>query len=136
MDRPREIEADGNSNPIQISRLALDIGGSLIKLVYFSRDSGDHEDPLNDSVRISNGVNGRLHFAKFETTNINDCLQFISANKLFFGDVINSMVWFSSLQTLGLSLIEAQLIVSYSAWLALISLCSELLLVVSINASF
>ncbi|XP_034909964.1 pantothenate kinase 1 isoform X2 [Populus alba] len=85
MDRPREIEADGNSNPIQISRLALDIGGSLIKLVYFSRDSGDHEDPLNDSVRISNGVNGRLHFAKFETTNINDCLQFISANKLFFG---------------------------------------------------
>ncbi|XP_024466303.1 pantothenate kinase 1 isoform X4 [Populus trichocarpa] len=85
MDRLREIETDGNSNPIQISRLALDIGGSLIKLVYFSRDSGDHEDPLNDSVRISNGVNGRLHFAKFETTNINDCLQFISANKLFFG---------------------------------------------------
>ncbi|KAH8495287.1 hypothetical protein H0E87_018465 [Populus deltoides] len=89
MDCLREIETDGNSNPIQISRLALDIGGSLIKLVYFSRDSGDHEDPLNDSVRISNGVNGRLHFAKFETTNINDCLQFISANKLFFGVTIH-----------------------------------------------
>ncbi|CAK7332669.1 unnamed protein product [Dovyalis caffra] len=85
MDHHTEIEIHGNSNPIQISRLALDIGGSLIKLVYFSRNSGDDEDPLNDSVGVSNAVNGRLHFAKFETTKINDCLQFISANKLLLG---------------------------------------------------
>ncbi|KAJ6431147.1 hypothetical protein OIU84_018611 [Salix udensis] len=85
MDHLREIETDGISNPREISRLAIDIGGSLIKLVYFSRDSSDHEDPLNDSVGVSNGVNGRLHFAKFETTKINDCLKFISANKLLLG---------------------------------------------------
>uniref|UniRef100_A0A6M2F6M8 pantothenate kinase n=1 Tax=Populus davidiana TaxID=266767 RepID=A0A6M2F6M8_9ROSI len=85
MEHNREVEIDGNSNPIQISRLALDIGGSLIKLVYFSRNSGDDEDPPKDQVGVSNGVNGRLHFAKFETAKINDCLQFISANKLLLG---------------------------------------------------
>ncbi|KAJ6313383.1 hypothetical protein OIU77_014815 [Salix suchowensis] len=85
MDHLREIQTDGISNPREISRLAIDIGGSLIKLVYFSKDSSDHEDPLNDSVGVSNGVNGRLHFAKFETININDCLKFISANKLLLG---------------------------------------------------
>ncbi|KAG6766401.1 hypothetical protein NC652_021976 [Populus alba x Populus x berolinensis] len=85
MEHNREVEIDGNSNPIQISRLALDIGGSLIKLVYFSRNSGDDEDPPKDKVGVSNGVNGRLHFAKFETAKINDCLQFISANKLLLG---------------------------------------------------
>ncbi|KAJ6431146.1 hypothetical protein OIU84_018611 [Salix udensis] len=90
MDHLREIETDGISNPREISRLAIDIGGSLIKLVYFSRDSSDHEDPLNDSVGVSNGVNGRLHFAKFETTKINDCLKFISANKLLLGVKVNS----------------------------------------------
>ncbi|KAJ6903938.1 pantothenate kinase 1-like isoform X1 [Populus alba x Populus x berolinensis] len=85
MEHNREVEIDGNSNPIQISRLALDIGGSLIKLVYFSRNSGDDEDPPKDQVGVSNGVNGRLHFAKFETAKINDCLQFISSNKLLLG---------------------------------------------------
>ncbi|KAJ6719581.1 PANTOTHENATE KINASE [Salix purpurea] len=89
MDHLREIETDGISNPREISRLAIDIGGSLIKLVYFSRDSSDHEDPLNDCVGVSNGVNGRLHFAKFETTKINDCLKFISANKLLLGGLQN-----------------------------------------------
>ncbi|XP_011034129.1 PREDICTED: pantothenate kinase 1-like isoform X1 [Populus euphratica] len=85
MEHNREVEIDGNSNPIQISRLALDIGGSLIKLVYFSRNSGDDEDPPKDKVGVSSGVNGRLHFAMFETAKINDCLQFISANKLLLG---------------------------------------------------
>ncbi|KAI5580715.1 hypothetical protein POPTR_008G189500v4 [Populus trichocarpa] len=85
MEHNREVEIDGNSNPIQISRLALDIGGSLIKLVFFSRNSGDDEDPPKDLVGVSSGVNGRLHFAKFETAKINDCLQFISANKLLLG---------------------------------------------------
>ncbi|PRQ50914.1 putative pantothenate kinase [Rosa chinensis] len=84
-----------------LSHLALDIGGitdqfncafvdcvfgSLIKLVYFSR----HEDQSIDDKRkktlkerlgISNGsrrsyavLGGRLHFVKFETTKINECL--------------------------------------------------------------
>ena len=71
--------------------------GSLIKLVYFSR----HEDrPVNDSIKktikerlgISNGnrrsypvLGGRLHFVKFETNKINQCLDFISSKQLHCG---------------------------------------------------
>ncbi|KAK4479335.1 hypothetical protein RD792_014847 [Penstemon davidsonii] len=80
-----------------ISHLALDIGGSLIKLVYFSR----HENqPVNDSRRriikarlgITNVnrrsypiLGGRLHFVKFETTKINECLDFIYSKQLHRG---------------------------------------------------
>ncbi|XVF09297.1 hypothetical protein REPUB_Repub07fG0080500 [Reevesia pubescens] len=80
-----------------ISHLALDIGGSLIKLVYFSR----HEDRSIDDKRkktvkerlgISNGnrrsypiLGGRLHFVKFETSKLNDCLDFISSKQLHRG---------------------------------------------------
>ncbi|XP_048329078.1 pantothenate kinase 2 isoform X1 [Ziziphus jujuba] len=77
-----------------ISHLALDIGGSLIKLVYFSR----HEDhSVNDKRKkivkerlgVSNGnrrsypiLGGRLHFVKFETNKLNECLDFISSKQL------------------------------------------------------
>ncbi|KAJ1439066.1 Type II pantothenate kinase [Sesbania bispinosa] len=77
-----------------ISHLALDIGGSLIKLVYFSR----HEDKSSDDKRIRrakdrlgfpNGnrrsypiLGGRLHFLKFETSKINECLEFIHSKQL------------------------------------------------------
>ncbi|KAH9776188.1 Pantothenate kinase 2 [Citrus sinensis] len=80
-----------------ISHLALDIGGSLIKLVYFSR----HEDQSIDDKRkktikerlgISNGnrrsypiLGGRLHFVKFETTKISECLDFIHSKQLHRG---------------------------------------------------
>ncbi|PRQ40742.1 putative pantothenate kinase [Rosa chinensis] len=80
-----------------LSHLALDIGGSLIKLVYFSR----HEDQSIDDKRkktlkerlgISNGsrrsypvLGGRLHFVKFETTKINECLDFIYSKQLHRG---------------------------------------------------
>ncbi|KAG8638812.1 pantothenate kinase 2 isoform X2 [Manihot esculenta] len=89
-----------------ISHLALDIGGSLIKLVYFSR----HEDrSINDKRKkmvkerlgISNGnrrsypiLGGRLHFVKFETRKINDCLDFISSKQLHLGGV-DSHRWLS-----------------------------------------
>ncbi|KAJ6868981.1 pantothenate kinase 2-like [Populus alba x Populus x berolinensis] len=82
-----------------ISHLALDIGGSLIKLVYFSR----HQDrPTTDKRKktvkerfgISNGnrrsypiLGGRLHFVKFETSKINECLDFISSKQLHCGDI-------------------------------------------------
>ncbi|KAF2315918.1 hypothetical protein GH714_040713 [Hevea brasiliensis] len=82
-----------------ISHLALDIGGSLIKLVYFSR----HEDrTINDKRKktvkerlgISNGnrrsypiLGGRLHFVKFETRKINECLDFISSKQLHRGGI-------------------------------------------------
>lgn len=80
-----------------ISHLALDIGGSLIKLVYFSR----HEDHAVDDRRkriikerlgLSSAnrrsypiLGGRLHFVKFETPKINDCLDFISSKQLHCG---------------------------------------------------
>ncbi|XP_047174522.1 pantothenate kinase 2-like [Vigna umbellata] len=79
-----------------ISYLALDIGGSLIKLVYFSR----HQDQSTNDKRMRNVKNrlgfpsnrrsypilgGRLHFVKFETRKISECLDFISSKKLHFG---------------------------------------------------
>ncbi|XVF50319.1 hypothetical protein PTKIN_Ptkin04bG0087400 [Pterospermum kingtungense] len=87
-----------------ISHLALDIGGTLIKLVYFSR----HEDQSIDNKRkktvkerlgISNGnrrsypiLGGRLHFVKFETRKLNECLDFISSKQLHCGR-IDSYNW-------------------------------------------
>ncbi|KAK8981398.1 hypothetical protein V6N11_027820 [Hibiscus sabdariffa] len=82
-----------------ISHLALDIGGSLIKLVYFSR----HEDQsvedkrkrtVNERLGITNGnrrsypvLGGRLHFVKFETSKLNECLDFISSKQLHCGRI-------------------------------------------------
>ncbi|MCL7046901.1 hypothetical protein MKW94_021321 [Papaver nudicaule] len=82
-----------------IFHLALDIGGSLIKLIYFSR----HEDHLVDDKRkktlkerlgLSNGsrrsypiLGGRLHFVKFETRKINECLDFIHSKQLHRGGI-------------------------------------------------
>ncbi|KAJ4973426.1 hypothetical protein NE237_006600 [Protea cynaroides] len=89
-----------------ISHLAVDIGGSLIKLVYFSR----HEDRLIDDKRkrslkerlgVTNGtrrsypiLGGRLHFVKFETSKINECLDFISSKQLHIGG-LDSHSWHS-----------------------------------------
>ncbi|XP_057952795.1 pantothenate kinase 2-like [Malania oleifera] len=89
-----------------ISHMALDIGGSLIKLVYFSR----HEDrSVNDKRRrsikerlgISNAnrrsypiLGGRLHFLKFETSKIYECLDFIYSKQLHRGGM-DSPSWLS-----------------------------------------
>ncbi|KAG2707573.1 hypothetical protein I3760_05G153400 [Carya illinoinensis] len=93
-----EVGTPGNSKPHQpsgqISHLALDIGGSLIKLVYFSTyDDVDDETgrSATETLSVYNGnkkypaLKGRLHFAKFETTKINDCLEFIQKNQLHLG---------------------------------------------------
>ena len=45
------------------------IGGSLTKLVYFSREPG------------SDNIGGRLHFRKFEADQIDPCLEFIQQLK-------------------------------------------------------
>ncbi|XP_073274407.1 pantothenate kinase 2 isoform X1 [Primulina huaijiensis] len=87
-----------------ISHLALDIGGSLIKLIYFSR----HENkPVNDRRKMTikerlavSNVNrrsypilgGRLHFVKFETSKIYDCLDFIYSKQLHRGGM-DSRYW-------------------------------------------
>ncbi|KAK8659571.1 hypothetical protein V6N13_029771 [Hibiscus sabdariffa] len=87
-----------NSQPqTQISHLALDIGGSLIKLVYFCRYDDSCRDGDDDKLRSQNDslcsksvngqpvLKGRLHFAKFETSKINDCLDFLGSTKLHLG---------------------------------------------------
>lgn len=87
-----------------ISHLALDIGGSLIKLVYFSR----HEEHVSDYRRrksiktrfgFTNGkrrsypiLGGRLHFVKFESVKLDECLDFISSKNLHRGG-IDSPSW-------------------------------------------
>ncbi|KAL5723805.1 pantothenate kinase [Ranunculus cassubicifolius] len=60
-----------------ISLLGIDIGGTLIKLVYISRDDNG----------VSEGTEGerlgvKLHFVKFQTREINECMDFISSNQL------------------------------------------------------
>ncbi|GMI99465.1 pantothenate kinase 2 [Hibiscus trionum] len=82
-----------------ISHLALDIGGSLIKLIYFSRHEDQSvEDKRKKTVKerlgISNGnrrsypvLGGRLHFVKFETSKLNECLDFISSKQLHRGRI-------------------------------------------------
>ncbi|KAK9480018.1 type II pantothenate kinase [Lipomyces japonicus] len=49
----------------EVSHIAVDIGGSLAKLVYFSRAEGD-------------SVGGRLNFTMFETENIEDLIAFMA----------------------------------------------------------
>ncbi|KAL8042001.1 hypothetical protein ABFX02_09G021800 [Erythranthe guttata] len=80
-----------------ISHLALDIGGSLIKLVYFSRHENQtvtdrRRKIINARLGITNVnrrsypiLGGRLHFVKFETNKINECLDFIYSKQLHRG---------------------------------------------------
>jgi type II pantothenate kinase len=89
-------EQFNNQPQSQISHLALDIGGSLIKLVYFSRskDDNDRDDGLlspTESLKLCSAfgnqhvLEGRLHFAMFETSKIDDCIEFIRSRKLYLG---------------------------------------------------
>ncbi|OCK86290.1 pantothenate kinase-like protein [Lepidopterella palustris CBS 459.81] len=48
-----------------VSHIAVDIGGSLAKLVYFSREPESQE------------IGGRLNFLKFETDKIDTCIEFM-----------------------------------------------------------
>lgn len=49
----------------EVSHIAVDIGGSLAKVVYFTRDV--------------NGKGGKLNFTKFETEKIDDCIEFVKS---------------------------------------------------------
>ncbi|CAL8471142.1 g10684 [Coccomyxa elongata] len=63
-----------------ISHIAIDIGGSLIKLVYFSPEETQAESWENGKTR--NHAGGKIHFVKFETQRIDDCIDFIEAKGL------------------------------------------------------
>ncbi|XP_019163555.1 PREDICTED: pantothenate kinase 1-like [Ipomoea nil] len=92
-------EIDSNAERLQgsddgeISHLAIDIGGSLIKMVYVSSNNhcstNDQQGQLsNETVSILNGnwnhsaLCGSLHFVKFETRMISKCIKFLSSKKL------------------------------------------------------
>ncbi|KAI8937239.1 hypothetical protein NX059_006448 [Plenodomus lindquistii] len=60
---PKDIRLPNHTTVV--SHVAVDIGGSLAKLVYFSREPGD------------NGLGGRLNFFKFETERIDACIEFM-----------------------------------------------------------
>ncbi|KAL3642361.1 Pantothenate kinase 2, mitochondrial [Castilleja foliolosa] len=80
-----------------ISHLALDIGGSLIKLVYFSRRENqtandERKKIIKERLGITNVnrrsypiLGGRLHFVKFETHKIHECLDFIYSKQIHHG---------------------------------------------------
>ncbi|KAK2354828.1 Pantothenate kinase 1 [Trifolium repens] len=96
---PKQFQIETNSDPnppTDVYHLALDIGGSLAKLVYFTKDDhfvdGEAEisprktsDESKDSSRNHPVLKGRLNFKKFETSKINDCIDFIKTMKLHLG---------------------------------------------------
>ncbi|KAK9277422.1 hypothetical protein L1049_006965 [Liquidambar formosana] len=90
--RECEIEGKMEGSVDQISHLALDIGGSLVKLVYFKGNNNcSDDDKKGERIGFSNGsgtypiLDGRLHFAKFETSKINECIDFIYSRQLHRG---------------------------------------------------
>ncbi|KAI3438596.1 hypothetical protein D9Q98_001020 [Chlorella vulgaris] len=62
-----------------VSHIALDIGGSLIKLIYFKMDDelAHHSGGAGRAAR-----GGKLHFVKFETSKVDECIAFIEAKGL------------------------------------------------------
>ncbi|CAK8561681.1 unnamed protein product [Lathyrus sativus] len=90
--------SDPNPSSTDVYHLALDIGGSLCKLVYFTKDDdhfvdGEAEISSRSASEKSKGnrnhpvLKGRLNFKKFETSKINDCIDFIKTMKLHLGGV-------------------------------------------------
>lgn len=82
-----------SSNSDLMLHLAIDIGGSLIKLVYFSSNSSCTLDDngmrvIEEKQKDSNGdvnydfLHGRLQFVKFETAKIDECIKFLSSRQL------------------------------------------------------
>ncbi|KAH9564934.1 hypothetical protein CY35_04G050200 [Sphagnum magellanicum] len=86
----------------EVSHFAIDLGGSLIKLVYFSRAQQEAKTTTTEAesnkkkleqkrsgflagLRRRGGfpiLGGRLHFVKFESSKLNDCLAFIKSKRL------------------------------------------------------
>lgn len=68
----RQIALPNQNAPVK--HFSMDIGGSLAKLVYFEptqQDQGNH-----------GSVGGKLNFIKFQTSNMDDCMKFISEKQL------------------------------------------------------
>mmetsp|Transcript_3468 Transcript_3468/g.8203 ORF Transcript_3468/g.8203 Transcript_3468/m.8203 type:complete len:911 (+) Transcript_3468:246-2978(+) len=74
--------------PEYVQHIAIDAGGSLIKLVYMSKERSSARSEDDDSSQedgtssYSPGTGGRLHFVKFQTSNVEDCVKFICSKGL------------------------------------------------------
>lgn len=66
-----------------VSHVAADIGGSLAKVVYFSREVGRRKSGASGIEGVEDGAEaedvrgGRLHFLRFETERIDACIEFM-----------------------------------------------------------
>lgn len=59
------------------------MGGSLVKIVYFSPDSDTQNAVHPFTSSIMGG--GRLHFRKFEASKMEQCMKFIEQKRLHLG---------------------------------------------------
>ena len=77
-----------------VKHFALDLGGSLIKLVYFSANSdtnamngedGSQQQTKEASSKTTTAtLGGRLHFRRFPSSSLKECLDFIERKKLHY----------------------------------------------------
>ena len=67
-----------------VRHFALDMGGSLVKIVYFSPDCENVPNVREPFTSPMLG-GGRLHFRKFEASKMDKCLQFIEQKRLHLG---------------------------------------------------
>ncbi|KAF8410669.1 hypothetical protein HHK36_003201 [Tetracentron sinense] len=76
--------------PNDASLLSLDIGGTLVKVVYLSRHNTtcmkEWTKELSDGVSSNCPIlGGLLHFVKFETKNLDECIEFLQSEQVFLG---------------------------------------------------
>lgn len=73
-----------------LNKVGLDIGGSLIKLIYFvPNDQKNHKKGDNNNQEKQN-KGGTLHFVKFEVNNIEQCISFLKS--MFEFELIEVMI--------------------------------------------
>lgn len=68
-----------------VTHFAIDIGGSLIKVIYFtSSDDGDdaYAKQAGPRLKPTSASGGRLHFVKFETAQLHEAIDFIRSKGL------------------------------------------------------
>lgn len=68
-------------NQQYVNHFSVDIGGSLVKLVYFS-----HEKSRKGSNKTDAHQGGRLHFVKFETSRLPQLFDFIESKRMHILD--------------------------------------------------
>ncbi|MDB0053424.1 type II pantothenate kinase [bacterium] len=71
------------SQSSEVRHFAMDMGGSLVKIVYFSPDSENVAGMSPFSSPLLGG--GRLHFRKFEASKMDQCIKFIEQKQLHLG---------------------------------------------------